>query len=342
MALELELEKKLGDFRLEMRLDAGDEVLALLGPSGCGKSATLRCAAGLLRPDRGRIAVDGETLFDSARGVDLPPRKRRAGLLFQNYALFPHMTVQENILSGCRRAPDRRARTDEMLERFALTPLAGRLPGQLSGGEQQRTALARILVSRPRILMLDEPFSALDSHLRFRMEQEVRQVIREFGKTVLLVSHSRDEVYRMADRVAVLRRGRVEVCGGKDAVFSDPQTRGAAILTGCKNISAIRPAGPGRVQALDWDISLGLPDSRPDAAFAGIRMHDLAPGPGPNGFRCEVVETIENPFSVTLLLRPVGTHGTPLGWETDKARRRAPGEIVEVHLPPEAILLLRD
>lgn len=341
MSITMEIEKKLGDFHLQMALEAGDQVLALLGPSGCGKSVTLRCIAGLLRPDAGRIAVDGETLFDSGAKLDLPPQKRRAGLLFQSCALFPHWSVRENILAGCRRAPDRRARVDELLARFDLTALQDRLPAQLSGGEQQRAALARILAARPRILLLDEPFSALDSHLRGRMEQEVRAVIREFGKTVLLVSHDQGEVYRLADRVAVVERGRVETCGDKRRVFSDPETRGAALLTGCRNLSALREDGPGRVFALDWGLSLRVPAERPGAAFAGIRARDIAPGPGPNGARCQVTEVIENPFSVTMLLRPAGA-SVPLYWETGVEQRREIGETVDIHLPPAAILLLKN
>lgn len=347
MSLSLDIEKRLGGFTLSMKLEGGEETLALLGASGCGKSMTLKCIAGIERPDRGRIVVDGVTYFDAERGIDLSPQERRTGFLFQNYALFPNMTVQQNVLCGAAREKDkelRRARTEELLERFGLAELKDRYPAQLSGGQQQRTALARILVSEPRILLLDEPFSALDSHLRFRLEQEVRAVIRSFGKTVVLVSHDRDEVFRMADRVAVLQNGRAETSGPKAEVFRNPETVTAAMLTGCKNISRIEPIAARRVRAVDWGVELTLPRERdPLEEYIGIRMHDVAFGPGENGCECELVEEIENPFSFVAMLTPVGQRDkTPVGWEMDKdVWRNRRSERLMVHLPPEKLLLLR-
>ena len=163
MSVSVDIEKNLGSFQLKVKFQAADETLALLGASGCGKSMTLKCIAGIEKPDRGRIEVDGVTLFDSERGINLTPQKRRTGLMFQNYALFPNMTVLQNIRTGANRETDRQKRSaavDAVMESFGLTELSGRLPHQLSGGQQQRTALARILVSNPRILLLDEPFSA--------------------------------------------------------------------------------------------------------------------------------------------------------------------------------------
>ncbi len=208
MALTVDIEKRFKGFTLRAAFEAGNETLALLGASGCGKSMTLRCIAGIEKPDRGRIVLDGVTLFDSGSHIDLKPQQRRVGLMFQHYALFPQMTVAQNVACGARaflKGPALDKAVADALNAFGLAELKDRLPGQLSGGQQQRTALARIMIGKPDILMLDEPFSALDSHLRFLMEQEVRQVIRRFGKTVLLVSHNRDEVFRMAARVAILR-----------------------------------------------------------------------------------------------------------------------------------------
>ena len=214
MALLVDIEKTLGSFHLQVHLEAGDEVLGLCGNSGCGKSLTLRCIAGIEKPDRGRIVLNGVTLFDSEKHINLSPQKRRTGLLFQNYALFPNMTVQQNIRAGTLRdqqtEEERSRKVSELMESFGLSDLAGHYPRQLSGGQQQRTALARILVSEPQILMLDEPFSALDSELKFHMEAEVREVIRRFGKTAILVSHDRGEAYRLSDRIAMMRDGRTE------------------------------------------------------------------------------------------------------------------------------------
>ncbi len=347
MSIYVDIEKSLGSFHLKVRFEAADETLALLGASGCGKSMTLRCITGIEKPDRGRILVDGVPLFDSERGIDLTPQQRRTGLMFQNYALFPNMTVLQNIRAGASREPDKQKRAEQVaavMERFDLSGLADRLPHQLSGGQQQRVALARILVSDPRILLLDEPFSALDSHLRFRLEQEVRQVIRQFGKTVLLVSHDRDEVFRMSDRIAVMDSGTVQALGTKHEVFAAPQTRKGAVLTGCKNISAIRPLGGGMVQALDWGIPLEAPTAGADTDAVGIRMHDIRAGSGPNSFRCRVAEEIENPFSYTVMLVPLqAACASPIGWELDKALWQSlRADEIEIQLPPAALLPLRD
>ena len=297
MALQAEIHKKLGRFSLDMAFEAGDETLALLGASGCGKSMTLRCVAGVEKPDSGRIVLDGKVLYDSARGIDLKPRDRRVGLMFQNYALFPTMTALENVMCGARRGirgPGRRAAAMRALESMGIADLAGRLPRQLSGGQQQRTALARMLVSDPSVLLLDEPFSALDSHLKFRMEEEMRKVIREFGKTVLLVSHDRDEVYRLADKVAIVKDGKVDRLGERAAVFADPGSRMACALTGCKNISSVRPLDGGRVFAVDWGIPLNL-SPEPGVDALGLRMHAICPGEGENAFRCRVCDVIRRP-----------------------------------------------
>ena len=342
MSLLVNIEKRLGDFHLHADLSAGDGVLGLLGASGCGKSMTLQCIVGIQRPDRGRIEVDGRVLFDSERRIDLTPQKRRTGLLFQNYALFPNMTVAENIRCGLRR--DRSAGTEtvrEIMGRFNLSALSDHYPHQLSGGQQQRAALARVLVSAPDILLLDEPFSALDSHLRFRLEQETRDILRDFGKTVVLVSHNRDEVFRLSDRIAVMDRGRVDVFGEKAAVFADPRTRAAALLTGCKNISPIEKLDEHRVLAADWGLTLRTARPVGDGRFVGIRMHDVLPGAGENGFCLPVADVMENPFSFTVGLKaPEGT--ASLFWEVDKDLWRAlQGPEAKIHLPPEALCVLQ-
>ena len=346
MALSVNIEKRFKGFDLRMAFEAGDETLALLGASGCGKSMTLRCVAGIEKPDWGRIVLDGEVLYDSEKRINLPPQKRRVGLMFQHYALFPQMTVEQNVLCGAKRVlrdSERNAAVQDILGSMGLLALKDRLPGQLSGGQQQRVALARILVGKPRILMLDEPFSALDSHLRFRMEEETREAIRRFGKTVLLVSHNRDEVYRMADRVAILKEGQLQRLGTRDEVFSDPGTREGCVLTGCKNISAIRRIDDSRAEALNWGVTLALP-LKPGTDAVGIRMHAIRPGDGENAFRCRVTEVIENPFSYTVMLRPLcAPHAAgPIGWEMEKPVWQAlRAEELTVHLPADAILQLK-
>ncbi len=343
MSLFVDIEKRFGRFHLKVAFDAGNEVLALLGASGCGKSMTLQCIAGIVTPDKGKIVLDGVTLFDSEKRINLPPQKRRVGLLFQNYALFPNMTVLENLKAGCRRNKDKSEsdrKIQQIMDIFELTPLQNHLPHQLSGGQQQRTALARILLSEPNILLLDEPFSALDSHLRFRLEREMAQVVRDFGKTVLLVSHDRDEVYRLSDQVLVMHNGKKEVCGSREEVFRNPRTRHAALLTGCKNIAPCEMISGSRMRIPQWGLLLNVPMQVHTPTYAGIRMHDICPGEGENTVRCDVVSEIENPFSFVVMLRPANQpDAAPFGWELDKELwHQLRSHQVTIHIPQTAIL----
>lgn len=345
MAVSVEIEKRLGSFHLNIAFEAGDETLSLLGASGCGKSVTLKCIAGIEKPDRGRIVVDGVVLFDSEKGINLPPKDRRVGMIFQNYALFPNMNVLQNITAGAKREKDRQKRldiVDRIIDSFGLSDLLSHYPHQLSGGQQQRVALARTFVSDPQILLMDEPFSALDSHLRFRLEREMRSVIKEFGKSVILVSHDRDEVYRMSDSIAVMNEGKIEAFGEKHDVFSAPKTKVSAILTGCKNISACKKLSENKIYATEWGVELNINGSLNEAACIGIRMHDIRHGEGVNSVRCRVVEVVENPFSYTIMLCPAGKENTvPIGWETDKTTwNTLRGDEITINLPPEKLLPL--
>lgn len=317
------------------------EFLSILGPSGCGKTTLLRILIGLETADSGQILKGGQDISK------LPSAQRGMGIVFQNYALFPNMTVLQNIRAGAKREKDRGKRDamiETVLERFGLREYAGRYPHQLSGGQQQRVALGRMLVSDPQILLLDEPFSALDSHLRFKLEREVRQTMEQFGKTVILVSHDRDEVFRMSRKIAVMDNGRIQAIGTREQVFANPGTRRGAMLTGCKFVSGIEQLGDGRIFAQEWGITLEVPDLPPEITAIGIRMHDVRPGPGENCFRCKVVEEIENPFSYSLLLQPIGADCvSPLGWDVSKEMwKQHRAAEVEICLPVSALLLLRD
>jgi len=344
MALLVDIEKTLGSFRLRVSFSAENGLLSLLGASGCGKSMTLKCIAGIERPDCGNIVLNGVTLFDSEKRIDLPPQQRRVGYLFQQYALFPNMTVLQNIRCGVREREGAEAAVDAAIRAMHLEGLEKRKPHQLSGGQQQRTALARILVNKPEVLLLDEPFSALDAHLRFQLEREMLETVRAFGKPVLMVTHDRDEAFRLSDAIAVLRDGAIEVIGPKHAVFSDPETRAGAILTGCKNVSPLKKLDERHVVALNWGMELELDRDVGSAAYIGIRMHDLKPDGTENRFRCRVAEEIENPFSYTLMLRPADAGDNALiGWETGKERWQSMrAEEIDICLPKESLLLLKE
>jgi molybdate transport system ATP-binding protein len=250
--LSLSIEKRLPDFTLDATWEAGDEVAALFGPSGAGKTLTLQCLAGLIRPDRGRIVVNETVFYDGERGIDMPPQKRRLGYVFQGYALFPHLSVADNVAYGLqgRSRAERRQRTAEVMERLGLGNLASRRPRELSGGQQQRVALGRALAVDPELLLLDEPLSALDAPLRRQLRQELVGIVREWGKATVLVTHDLAEAFQLADRVVVYESGRVVQQAPKAELLSAPASERVARLMGVRNILAgtVLKAMPDRIQ----------------------------------------------------------------------------------------------
>jgi ABC-type sulfate/molybdate transport systems ATPase subunit len=313
MALGIHLEKKLTEFTLDVSLTAGEEPLSILGPSGAGKTMLLRCIAGLEKPDRGRVALNDHVLFDSECGIRVPARQRRIGMLFQHYALFPHRTVARNIAFGLPHlsAAERAARVSHLIARTHLTGLEGRFPRDLSGGEQQRAALARAMAIEPEAMLLDEPLSALDTHLRSQMEAQLQVTFAAFRRPVLLVTHNIEEAYRMSRDLLVLSRGRVVAFGPKAAILHRPPTLEVARLTGCKNFSRARAISSDTVEALDWGCRLRVTQTiERTPAFVGIRAHTIefvesssAAPSSENVFPCRLVRTSETPFRITLFLR---------------------------------------
>ncbi len=329
MSIYVDVSKKFKDFTLCVKFETGDDTLALLGASGCGKSITLGCIAGIIKPDSGKIIVNDRVFFDGEQKINLTPQQRRTGLLFQNYALFPNMTVYENIKIGVRREKNiipNHNLIDELINKFELTNILHHYPSQISGGQKQRVALARMLVSKPSILLLDEPFSALDTHLKFNLQRHMLSTIKEFDKTVLLVSHDRDEIYRMSDNIAIMKEGKIEQIGTKQQVFISPYTTYAARLTGCKNISDVDIMSDNMLFAKDWGVELSVDEDieNNNIHAVGIRMHDVKVCSNSqlhkyivelkknnlvlhhkecNIFKCKIYEQIQNPFSYTLMLK---------------------------------------
>nr|WP_325217636.1 ATP-binding cassette domain-containing protein [uncultured Oscillibacter sp.] len=320
MALTARIEKRFGAFQLAVDLMAETgQPLALLGASGCGKSVTLKCIAGIERPDRGRIELDGRVLFDSEAGIDLPPQRRRVGFLFQSYALFPHMTVERNVAVCLGRMDKRRRRerTAELLALLHLEDQAALYPRQLSGGQRQRAALARILAAEPGVLLLDEPFSALDSFLKWQLEQELREVLERFPGPAVWVSHDRGEVYRNCSRVCVLEDGKSAPAASMAELMANPGTVAAARLSGCKNFAPVRPGpAPGLVEVPAWGLVLRAP-WREGAAALGLRADRVRPeeAGAVNAFPCQVVRVTEDVSSVFAALRPeAASPGAPPLW----------------------------
>jgi len=228
-----------GEFRLDASLEVAEgEFVALFGPSGVGKTTLLRCLAGLDLPDQGNIVINGETWLDTTARINLPPQQRRVGYMFQDYALFPNMTVRGNLEFALRKGSDKK-RIDELLALMDLGELQQRKPETLSGGQKQRVALARSLASEPRLLLLDEPFSALDAAMRVRLHDELLRLQRHFGITTIIVSHDVGEVYKLASRVLIMESGRIVQQGSPHDVFSAGQTSGKFRFTG--EILAIEP-----------------------------------------------------------------------------------------------------
>lgn len=346
MSLVVDIEKQLGDFTLRASFSTDDPITGLLGASGCGKSLTLRCIAGVLRPDRGRILLDGEPLFDAERRIDLPPQARQVGYLFQNYALFPNMTVEQNILCGLRARtpkPQRRAALEEMLERMQLRGLEKLRPAQLSGGQAQRVALARILVSQPRLLLLDEPFSALDSHLRDQLQPQLLELLRSVGRQAVLVTHSRDEAYHLCSQLCVMDHGQILCTGPTKQVFADPEREAAARLTGCKNIAPAQKCGEYQVFVPSWGVHLTTAKAVPDDLRSiGLRAHYLNPRSPLNRFPITWYQELEEPFEWILLFRYAGQDpdSPPIWWRLPKDRKPSPLPEA-LGIAPENILLLR-
>lgn len=347
MTLSVDIRKQLGSFSLESRFTVRDgEPLALLGASGCGKSVTLRCIAGILTPDEGRIVLDGNTLYDSAARINLPPQKRRVGYLFQQYALFPNMTVRQNIAAAVRERSGQAAVVSELLHRFQLESVAGQRPGQLSGGQQQRCALARILASSPRAILLDEPFSALDSYLKYQLELELTETMERFAGPVVWVSHDRGEVLRNCKTVCVIDRGHSQPVANVDELFRHPGTVAAARLSGCKNFSEALPHGTSVFLPV-WNLTLPCGQPVPETVTCvGLRAHQLHPAEADaeNSFSCTVLRVIPDVFQTIVLLHPDNAPQDvpPLRMElpSDGTSSISAGDALSIAIDPQDILLL--
>ena len=344
--LSVNIHKELDDFTLNVNFESGAGITALLGASGCGKSMTLKCVAGLETPDRGRIVLDGRVLFDSDKHIDLPPQRRRVGYLSQQYALFPNMTVRHNLYAAVRRLPraKRKAAVDEKLRTFRLEGVEELYPRQLSGGQRQRAALARALASEPEALLLDEPFSAIDSYLRWQAELELGELLRVYPGDVLLVSRERGAVCRMCESVCVLSDGRSEEMFSVRDLMAAPRTVSAALITGCKNFSRVKRVDATHVKCVNWGVTLETSQEVSGVcSYAGVHAHDLhiARGGEPNRFDARVVRVIDDTASVIVMLAPEGGNSL-LRMELPKREweaMRNPGTVL-LGVAPENVMTL--
>ncbi|WP_066426358.1 molybdate ABC transporter permease subunit [Anabaena sp. 4-3] len=308
--LLVDIEKRLPSFHLKVSFNSDEQPLGLLGGSGAGKSMILRCIAGIETPTKGRIVLNGRVLFDSEKRINLPSRDRQIGFLFQNYALFPNMTVAQNIAFGLPQgisAQKMRSQIAELLTAMQLTGLGDRYPHQLSGGQQQRVALARALASQPQALLLDEPFSALDTYLRSQLEQQMIETLAEYRGVTLFVTHNMEEAYRVCPNLLVMEKGRTVHHGSKYDIFEHPATVSVAQITGCKNFSSAIVHTSQQIEALDWGCQLRVMEAiPPEVTHIGIRAHHLTFTKEPsqtNSFPCWLARTSETPHRMTLFLK---------------------------------------
>jgi molybdate transport system permease protein len=308
--LFVDIQKQLPGFLLDVSFSTNEQVLGLLGASGAGKSMILRCIAGIETPTKGRIVLNGRVLFDSEKGINIPSRDRHIGFLFQNYALFPHLSVAQNIAFGLPKGTSAltiKQQVEAQLAAMQLQGYADRYPRELSGGQQQRVALARALASQPEALLLDEPFSALDTHLRSQLEQQLITSVETYQGVTLFVTHNLEEAYRVCQDLLVMERGKAIAYSSKQNIFERPNTVSVAQLTGCKNFSRVVVKASQQIEAIDWGCTLRVIEPVSELlSHVGIRAHQLTFTNEPNQdntFPCWVARTSETPHRMTLYLK---------------------------------------
>lgn len=309
MAVNINIKKNLGSFCMNVQFQSEASRIGILGASGCGKSMTLKSIAGIETPDEGEIVIHDRVLYHANQKVNVKPQKRNIGYLFQNYALFPTMTVEKNIAVGLKGTKqENQSRVREMVQRFRLEGLEDRLPGELSGGQQQRVALARIMAYEPEVILLDEPFSALDMFLKDRLQQELMEMLRDYEGTIIMVSHDRDEIYRFSEDLVIMDQGKVVTSGKTKEIFQNPWKVEAARLTGCKNISRAKRQGEHALTALDWGVELCTEQKIPEGVtHVGFRAHEFLPVWGErknNCIRAEIAGSAQLPFEKNFYIRP--------------------------------------
>ena len=343
MSLEISIEKDLGTFKLKTSFNNNCGSLGFLGESGSGKSMCLKCIAGLESPDKGKIIINDKILFDSEKKINIPPQERKIGYLFQNYALFPNMTIEENLSIALKNLSKQEKKNlcNEYIEKFHLTGLNKRYPWQLSGGQQQRVALARALITSPEILLLDEPFSALDHHLRHSMEKELLNTLKDYSGDIIFVTHDIEECYRVCSNILVFNKGIALNKRDKDDLFNFPKSLIEAKLTGCKNISKAKKISDNKVYAIDWGYEFILNHYVPEnIGYMGIRSHNILIADinnSVNVFTFQVSDILENPFDITISLNsPLATGNINIKLKKENFDLKI-GSMIKLEFPKEHI-----
>ena len=308
MSLIVRIKKDFGSFKLDVNFENKGGIRSLLGASGSGKSVTLKCIAGIITPDEGYIELNGQVLFDSKNKINLSSQKRHIGYMFQNYALFPNMNVEQNIMTGltANKAMNKEEKKEivrKAIEKFELTGYEKHHINEISGGQQQRVALARIIVSSPEIILLDEPFSALDEHLRTKLQMDMKEFLIEFGKDVVIVTHNRDEAYLLSENTTVLSIGQSLVSKPTKELFKDPEYLVSSILTGCKNNVPCETKDKS-IYIPSWGIELKTKNNiDKNIKYIGVRAHSFSPTEKENSYEVKDVEVLEQTFDYVVRFR---------------------------------------
>lgn len=357
--LRVRIKKKLQGFSLDVAFDIDQEALAIIGPSGSGKTMTLSCIAGLIKPDEAYIELNGRVLLDSAAGVSVAPQLRRVGFVFQDYALFPHMTVYENIAFGIRHLTRQEIdeRIDRLLHKMNMQGMERRYPRQLSGGQQQRVAVARALAPEPEVLLMDEPFSALDAHVKERLERELQLLHQYYKGDLLFVTHDLAEAYKLCSKMAVYEEGRIVQFGSREQVIGSPASRTVAHLTGVRNlidgvIADIEDSSAWvSIPGLEGLLKVAIDDRdglrKNQGVTVGIRPESISVNgsAGGNTLSCTVDQAVEGVASISYSFLVQGDAQDGRRLEASLSKSGAPvmqsGQACRLYLPPERLFIIR-
>lgn len=352
--LEVKIDKSLHPFHLSSSFTVQNEILGILGPSGSGKSMTLQCIAGLQTPSSGKIILNDRTLFDSDKRINIRPQLRKIGYVFQNYALFPHLTVEKNIAFGLNHLPKQEQHRSvlEIMDRMRIRGLQHRYPDELSGGQQQRVALARTFVTQPDVLLLDEPFSALDRHVKSQLERELLDMIHDhFKGSILFITHNLEEAYKLCDRILMYDNGKTVQLGRKEEIMNQPVNLTVAKMIGCENLIPVCVHKPLNeklpLTAGEWTFfARDHKRNYNDKMIAGIHSHHLklqtSTKEAENTFSCQISKIIETISSMIIHVACRGymltVNVTKEEWESITASKQP----IYVHIPAKYIFLVSD
>lgn len=342
MSVDIDICKHFPKLDIHFTLQADHERVGLLGASGCGKSTILRMISGVETPDQGHIIVDGNVFFDAQKHINMTPQSRKTALLFQNYQLFPNMSVFDNVCAGIVQndTTQKAQAAHKALELFSMDEYANDYPFQLSGGQKQRVALARMIAAKPSYFMFDEPFSALDSYLKSSFEQQLLDMLDEINAPVLFVSHNIDEALRFCDKVCILDQGSVVEFGRPQELFAHPMHLATLKLSGCKNISCATYIDEHHLHADDWGIDMYSPHVLdPALKYVGIRAFRIRKAQdtsdASNIFHATVYRVSSTRFEHTIMLELTDT-GAKLQWKLGRMEQETypprVGEHIDIEL----------